>query len=80
VPARILIAVFRCYQWLLSPVLGANCRFHPTCSAYTIEALQRYGVLRGLWLGGRRLCKCHPWNPGGHDPVTPSLHKTDLEF
>jgi putative membrane protein insertion efficiency factor len=69
--ARVLIALIRCYQWLLSPLLGANCRFYPTCSAYAVEALQLHGVRHGLWLGVRRICKCHPWHPGGYDPVTP---------
>ncbi|MGE3295781.1 MAG: membrane protein insertion efficiency factor YidD [Porticoccaceae bacterium] len=69
--ARVLIALIRCYQWLLSPILGANCRFYPTCSAYAVEALQLHGVSHGLWLGVRRICKCHPWHPGGYDPVTP---------
>lgn len=69
---RVLITLIRCYQWLLSPVLGANCRFYPTCSAYAVEALRLYGTRRGLWLGGRRICKCHPWHPGGYDPVTPT--------
>jgi putative membrane protein insertion efficiency factor len=72
VSTRVLITLIRCYQWLLSPVLGANCRFYPTCSAYAVEALRLYGTCRGLWLGGRRLCKCHPWHPGGYDPVTPT--------
>lgn len=76
---RILIALIRCYQWLLSPVLGANCRFHPTCSAYAIEALRLYGVRRGLWLGVRRIGKCHPWNPGGYDPVRHPTYTADLE-
>ncbi len=64
-----LIALLRIYQLLVSPWLGRRCRFHPSCSQYTIEALQRHGALRGSWLGLRRLLRCHPWNPGGFDPV-----------
>ncbi len=64
-----LIALLRLYQLLVSPWLGNRCRFHPSCSQYTIEALQRHGLLRGSWLGLRRLLRCHPWNPGGFDPV-----------
>jgi putative membrane protein insertion efficiency factor len=79
VPTRILIAIIRCYRWDVSPVLGAHCRFHPSCSAYAIEAVERFGVLRGLWRGGRRLCRCHPWNPGGYDPVIPTSRTAELE-
>ena len=56
------------YQKLLSPLLGANCRFHPTCSQYTRLAIQKYGVVRGVWRGMKRIARCHPWNPGGYDP------------
>lgn len=59
----------RAYQWLISPWLGSHCRFHPTCSHYTIAVLQRHGALRGSWLALRRLLRCHPFHPGGHDPV-----------
>ena len=76
---RVLITLIRCYQWLLSPVLGANCRFHPTCSAYAMEALQLYGVRRGLWLAVCRIGKCHPWHPGGYDPVRHPTYTVDLE-
>lgn len=66
---KILISLIRGYQIIISPLLGANCRFHPTCSQYTIEAVTRFGVLRGFWLGLRRLSHCHPWHEGGLDPV-----------
>ncbi|MEM7679939.1 MAG: membrane protein insertion efficiency factor YidD [Pseudomonadota bacterium] len=60
----------RAYQIVLSPWLGCNCRFHPTCSNYTLEAIDRHGALKGLWLGGKRILKCNPWNKNaGVDPV-----------
>lgn len=67
--AKILISLIRGYQLIVSPLLGANCRFHPTCSHYMIEAITRFGVMRGAWLGLRRLSHCHPWHEGGLDPV-----------
>lgn len=65
----LLIYALRGYRFFLSPLLGRNCRFHPSCSAYAQEALQRYGAGRGTWLALRRVVRCHPWNPGGYDPV-----------
>jgi len=65
----VIVLLLRAYRYFLSPLLGRNCRFHPSCSAYAIEALQRYGAIKGTWLGMRRLMRCHPWNPGGYDPV-----------
>lgn len=62
------ILLIRLYQMTISPLLGICCRFHPTCSIYMIEALKIHGPLKGFWLGIKRLCKCHPWHPGGHDP------------
>jgi uncharacterized protein len=67
----IAIFLIRGYQLLLSPVLGNNCRFHPTCSEYAIEAIRAHGVARGLWLAVRRIGRCHPWGGAGHDPVPP---------
>lgn len=61
-----LIAVYRRY---LSPLKGPTCRFYPSCSAYTAEAIAAHGAARGLWLGARRVSRCHPWHPGGVDPV-----------
>ncbi|MGB0738609.1 MAG: membrane protein insertion efficiency factor YidD [Planctomycetaceae bacterium] len=66
--ARGLILAARSYQLLLSPLLGRNCRFHPTCSQYFIAAVTRYGALAGAWKGLNRIRRCHPWNPGGYDP------------
>ncbi len=66
---RIVIALIRWYQRFISPLLGSACRFHPTCSHYTLEAVERYGAAKGLWLGAKRISRCHPFNPGGYDPV-----------
>jgi putative membrane protein insertion efficiency factor len=66
-------ALIRLYQWTLSPLLGPKCRFYPSCSNYALEALQRFGILHGSWLTLRRLGRCHPWHPGGIDPV-PARH------
>ena len=63
-----LILVVRLYQLTLSPFIGRSCRFTPTCSAYYIQAVQKYGALRGSLKGIRRICRCHPWHPGGYDP------------
>jgi uncharacterized protein len=65
----ILLLALRAYQYLLRPMLGANCRFYPSCSDYAIEAIGRHGALRGTWLAARRVGRCHPWHPGGYDPV-----------
>jgi hypothetical protein len=67
-PAAVLIAAARVYQWTLSPLVGRQCRFEPTCSAYFILAVRKYGAVRGVWLGMRRIGRCHPWNAGGYDP------------
>ncbi len=66
---QVILALIRFYKRNLSPALPPSCRFTPTCSEYTYEAIERYGVLRGGWLGLRRISRCHPWNPGGYDPV-----------
>lgn len=70
-PAALLVLLVRGYQLLISPLLGPRCRFYPTCSQYTIEALKTHGALKGSWLALRRLGRCHPLNPGGYDPVPP---------
>jgi hypothetical protein len=66
---QIVVALIRGYQRFISPLLASNCRFHPTCSQYTLEAVERYGAAKGLWLGAKRIGRCHPFNPGGYDPV-----------
>jgi uncharacterized protein len=70
-PAMVLLLVFRTWQLLVSPTYGQTCRFYPSCSAYGVEAVRRHGAVRGVWLTARRLLRCHPWNPGGVDPVPP---------
>ena len=67
--SALLIGLVRVYRWVLSPLLPASCRFYPSCSAYALQALERHGALRGGWLAARRLGRCHPWHPGGIDPV-----------
>ena len=66
---QVLLALITVYRYALSPFLGQRCRFHPSCSAYAAEALTKYGALRGSWLAAKRVCRCHPFHPGGHDPV-----------
>ena len=68
-PRAVVVGAIRIYQKLVSPRLGANCRYQPTCSSYAAEAILRFGVWRGSWLGLRRIGRCHPLRPGGHDPV-----------
>lgn len=65
----LLIGAVRAYRLVLSPLLGQRCRYLPSCSAYCIEALERYGALRGLLLSARRIARCHPWGGSGYDPV-----------
>jgi len=78
---KLLIFLVRIYQLALSPFLGGQCRFYPSCSEYFIEAVRRNGVARGTLLGATRLCKCHPFHPGGFDPVIEGKReKTALNF
>ena len=68
VPRLALIALVRCYQYLISPWLGPRCRYQPTCSEYFIGAVRKYGAFRGAWKGLLRIGRCHPWHEGGYDP------------
>jgi putative membrane protein insertion efficiency factor len=65
----VLLALLRAYQYAVRPLLGANCRFAPSCSDYAREAIERHGALKGCWLATRRVLRCHPYHPGGFDPV-----------
>jgi putative membrane protein insertion efficiency factor len=71
---HVAIFLIRVYQWTVSPLLGPRCRFYPSCSHYALEAVQRFGAVRGGWLGLVRLLRCHPWQPGGYDPVPDVWH------
>lgn len=70
--ARLLI---KAYQYGVSPWLGLNCRYYPSCSVYADEAIQQYGISKGLWIACKRLLRCHPWASGGYDPVIPNDEK-----
>lgn len=67
--SKVLSLIVKGYRNGVSPMLGMHCRFHPSCSAYALEALERHGTARGVWLALKRLTRCHPWHPGGYDPV-----------
>jgi putative membrane protein insertion efficiency factor len=69
---KLVTTPIKAYQRWLSPLLGNNCRFHPTCSTYAIGAINRFGVIKGCWLASKRILKCHPLNAGGEDPVPSS--------
>ncbi|GAB2514148.1 membrane protein insertion efficiency factor YidD [Lysobacter humi (ex Lee et al. 2017)] len=73
---RALIVLLRGYKRFISPLLGQRCRFHPTCSVYAMEAIERHGAMRGTWLTAGRLLRCQPFHPGGHDPVPPRREHT----
>jgi uncharacterized protein len=70
---RIAAFLIRLYQWTVSPLLGPRCRFYPSCSQYALEAIERFGLLRGGWLSLARIARCHPFHPGGFDPVPPAV-------
>ena len=65
----LLVIPIKLYQILISPILGPNCRYHPTCSQYSIEAINKHGPIKGTWLAIKRISSCHPWGGSGHDPV-----------
>jgi len=75
---KAVLLLIRAYQLGISPMLGRSCRFYPACSQYALEAVQNHGGLKGIWLAIRRIGRCHPWHPGGYDPVpsTEIKHKT----
>lgn len=74
--ARLLIAAARLWQVSFSAVLPPSCRYSPSCSAYAIEALRRFGALKGGWLAARRIARCHPWGGSGFDPVPPGISRS----
>jgi putative membrane protein insertion efficiency factor len=73
---KFLILLLKAYKRGISPLLGQHCRFHPTCSVYAMQAIERFGPLQGSWLALRRIGRCHPLHPGGHDPVPSVPHTT----
>ena len=76
--AKAAILLIKGYQKMFSPWLGQRCRFHPTCSNYSIDALRQHGMVHGLWLGVKRICKCHPFHLGGYDPVPEKNNRKDF--
>ena len=76
-PKLLLLLIIRIYWWTLSPLIGQVCRFEPSCSRYTATCIERFGAARGSWLGAKRICKCHPFNPGGYDPPPEKLTAHD---
>lgn len=75
-----LVWLIRGYQLAISPLLGRHCRFHPSCSAYAAEALVSHGFLKGIWLSLSRLVRCHPWHPGGFDPVPGNPERGEMKI
>jgi putative membrane protein insertion efficiency factor len=74
----LLLLLLRAYKLGISPFLGQNCRFYPSCSDYAAEAVREHGAAKGVILASRRLCKCHPWNPGGFDPVPKKIPESKV--
>jgi putative membrane protein insertion efficiency factor len=66
---HLLVAIIVFYQRYISPLYGPSCRFYPSCSAYSLQAINKHGLIKGLFLSLRRISRCHPWHPGGYDPV-----------
>lgn len=65
----LILALIKVYQWTLSPLLGGACRFYPSCSSYTYGAVERFGAVKGSWMGIKRILRCNPWHEGGYDPI-----------
>jgi putative membrane protein insertion efficiency factor len=78
-PRYVPVYLLKAYRLLISPLYGQTCRFYPSCSAYALEAFETHGVFRGGYLTVRRLLRCHPWNPGGIDPVPPLRRRTPMD-
>jgi uncharacterized protein len=76
--SRLLTSIINVYQRFISPLTPPSCRFYPSCSAYAKEAIDLHGAMRGSWLGTRRILRCHPFHPGGHDPVPPLLADAEV--
>lgn len=74
-PRNVLVAVLRVYRAVVSPLYGDVCRYYPSCSSYAMQSIQHYGVIRGIWMGSRRLARCHPWAEGGIDDVPVREHE-----
>lgn len=72
---RLILWLLQLYRWVISPYLGAHCRYTPSCSEYMNEAVQKHGAAKGVWMGLKRLSRCHPWHAGGYDPVPDSTVK-----
>ncbi|RMF60218.1 MAG: membrane protein insertion efficiency factor YidD [Calditrichaeota bacterium] len=72
---KLIIGIIKLYQYLISPLFPPSCRFYPTCSQYSVEAITEHGVMKGGWLSIKRILKCHPFHPGGFDPVPTNLKK-----
>ena len=72
---KFLLGLIGFYRYAISPLMGRNCRFHPTCSEYALEAVEQHGAVRGGWLALKRVGRCHPFHPGGYDPVPEPLQK-----
>lgn len=70
---KIITGMIRFYQYAISPYMAPHCRYTPTCSSYAVEAINRFGIVRGGWLAVRRVTRCHPWHEGGYDPVPDKL-------
>ncbi|WP_404312272.1 membrane protein insertion efficiency factor YidD [Agrococcus terreus] len=82
-PRNICVAILVAYRAVISPLYGDVCRYYPSCSSYALQAIQQHGVIRGIWMGSRRILRCHPWAPGGVDDIPEPrrrLHTTRAGF